>query len=376
MRIMTLLACMFATAMAYGQERVKVPDKIIKELQWMVGTWKVEGGSIENKVDGTWSARWSPGKHCLMRQSSHKAGNQTLVGIGVIGWDGATERIVEQVFFSNNDSALLRWKVLPSGNWEGDVTGLQNGVKFERQAKITRKGPNESVYEEMTEGKTTCEVVLRKVKQSAGKPPETKVPEAAMKELQYRVGKWESVGYVDGKKIEELGYETTEWVPGRPAIRIAGSFVEEGVTINAGGLVGWDAEKKQTRRTLVYLGRRQRNVLLQPGQGKGCLGGHVHLELPGRAQVHGAISSGQEKQQRVGVERFLRGWRYQAYLENHQPQGSVNCRVVAKSGRRQSRRWGRIGTNPDRCQLPSARGGRDVRPADFDSKPRMGLATG
>ena len=158
-----LLAVLGATTALQGQEEGQVPKEMLKELQYLVGTWKVEGIVGDEKVEGTWSVRWGPGKYCLMRQSSVSFGDETVTGIGIIGWDGATKTITEQVFSSKNDSALLRWKVLPSGNWEGELSGFRDGKKVNSTLKFTKKGRGEIVYEEKTADGEGVEGILRKV---------------------------------------------------------------------------------------------------------------------------------------------------------------------------------------------------------------------
>jgi hypothetical protein len=64
--------------------------------------------------------------------------------------------------------------------------------------------------------------------------------------MEYRVGKWESTLSVNGEEQELKGHEVTRWTPGgKYAIRVNGSFPEDGVKVHTSGLVGWDAEKKQ-----------------------------------------------------------------------------------------------------------------------------------
>ena len=40
------------------------------------------------------------------------------------------------------------------------------------------------------------------------------VPEKALKELKYRVGKWKSTGFMNGVEQTNPGSETTKWCPG------------------------------------------------------------------------------------------------------------------------------------------------------------------
>jgi hypothetical protein len=73
----------------------------------------------------------------------------------------------------------------------------------------------------------------------------TGLPKDAETEMEFRVGKWESIGFIDGVEQSKPGSEVTRWVPGKYCIQITGSFVEDGTEITASGLVGWDADKKQ-----------------------------------------------------------------------------------------------------------------------------------
>ncbi len=71
------------------------------------------------------------------------------------------------------------------------------------------------------------------------------IPELALKAMEFRVGSWESTGFIDGVKQTKLGKETTKWTPGRYAICCVGQFDEEGKEVHATGVIGWDAERKQ-----------------------------------------------------------------------------------------------------------------------------------
>ena len=59
---------------------------------------------------------------------------------------GVTETITEQVFFSNNGSALLRWKVLPSGNLEGEISSYREGQKSAGKVTMTKDGSAKMLY--------------------------------------------------------------------------------------------------------------------------------------------------------------------------------------------------------------------------------------
>ena len=178
MRVLVfLLPALFVATVVHGAEQSQVPKKMIGELQGLVGTWEVEGRIGDEKITATWSARWAPGKHCLMRRSTRLKEDQKIVGIGVIGWDAATETITEQVFFSNNDCALLRWKVMSPDKWEGVVTGFLDGEAINNKVKFTKKGPDEILYEEEGADGKEIEAILRKISRKKEKGPKTAVGE-------------------------------------------------------------------------------------------------------------------------------------------------------------------------------------------------------
>ena len=138
---------LLAASMVVGQaEESKIPQEVLKQLKYMEGTWEVVGNVENEEVRGIWSARWAPGKHCLLRRSEHEIGGESVIGVGVIGWDGVTETITEQVFFSNNGSALLRWKVLPSGNLEGEISSYREGQKSAGKVTMTKDGSAKMLY--------------------------------------------------------------------------------------------------------------------------------------------------------------------------------------------------------------------------------------
>jgi hypothetical protein len=231
-------------AVVHGQQTPPIPDHVLKQLESMVGTWQIEGTLEGVPAEGTWRARWSPGKHCLMRES-HLAAGLLGTGIGVIGWDPVTERITEQVFFNTGEAALLRWSILPSGDWEGVIAAHRRGRKIESTAQMIKKGLDEVVYIETLSTGEKIELTLRKIPGSEGGAEKIVVPPEAVAEMQYRVGQWTSVGFIDDDKQEGPAFEIARWVPGEYCVQIESSWVNDGVKVQATAVVGWDAEAKQ-----------------------------------------------------------------------------------------------------------------------------------
>jgi hypothetical protein len=251
MKSTVLFLVVFLTAgVGWSQER-RVPDEILRELNYMVGTWKAEGKVGEIAVQGKWSTRWAPGKHCLMRESSVDIEGVMVTGIGVIGWDPAAERITEQVFFDNNDAALLKWKVLPSGEWEGTLTATQLGQPIERTVKLIKKGSGEMVYLEAASENEESRIILRKV--TNGEPraetvdaprpiiaaDKTEVPRDAIAEMAFLVGDWEVQGTFNGELLPNGTYSAT-WAPGNYSLLLRSSWGTDAV-----GIGGWSPSRKQ-----------------------------------------------------------------------------------------------------------------------------------
>ena len=98
--LLIAVGVLVATGPSYCEEEAQVPKDILKELRCLVGTWHTEARTGKEKSEGTWSARWAPGKHCLIAQSTQSRSGETgkRVACGVIGWDPATSRITHHDF--------------------------------------------------------------------------------------------------------------------------------------------------------------------------------------------------------------------------------------------------------------------------------------
>ena len=85
-----------------GGELAQPSKKGLQELQYLVGTWQYQGRIGDERVEGMWSTRWAPGKHCLIQQSSRSEGHQTVRSAGIIGRDATAERVIERAFRTDN----------------------------------------------------------------------------------------------------------------------------------------------------------------------------------------------------------------------------------------------------------------------------------
>ncbi len=88
-------------------------------------------------------------------------------------------------------------------------------------------------------------VVLMLAALSAVAAEKPGIPQKALDELGYRVGKWQSEFFVDGVKQGEGLPETTTWTPDKYCIIMHTVVHEKDVTFPATGITGWNAETKQ-----------------------------------------------------------------------------------------------------------------------------------
>ena len=100
----------------------------LKELEWMVGTWALEGESGAGHIHTT--CRWSENKNYLVREVRAELHDQISVsGTVRIGWDPRQKKIKSWVF--ENDGSLFQGTWTRQGNrWLVEESGtLQDGTE-------------------------------------------------------------------------------------------------------------------------------------------------------------------------------------------------------------------------------------------------------
>ena len=67
---LALLVCLSFSVTTSAEETTPIPKKVLKELDFMAGTWETELTEGGEKVGTSHHERkWSPGKHCLIMTS-------------------------------------------------------------------------------------------------------------------------------------------------------------------------------------------------------------------------------------------------------------------------------------------------------------------
>ena len=107
-------AFMITASAMLGQTEVTestLPDNVVKEMEYFVGDWTVEGDVFGMPLKGRWTARWSPRKHCLLITNPKSLGGEKILGHGMMGWDTEKEEILVFMFFSDGVFEDGRYKL-------------------------------------------------------------------------------------------------------------------------------------------------------------------------------------------------------------------------------------------------------------------------
>jgi hypothetical protein len=162
-------------AVTVAEEAAGIPADIIKELDWLVGTWKAEGKVGDEMQTGGFTCRWAKTegkkKVTLIGRFSYTTGDETRSGITLVGWNAAKRCIEDRGFDDLGGNAALCWTVESATLWRGNVTIVQDGQTVTAKADLVKKGPSEFVYEAEMDNGDVARIVFRKVKKEGQKVP-------------------------------------------------------------------------------------------------------------------------------------------------------------------------------------------------------------
>ncbi|MHB0960086.1 MAG: hypothetical protein ACYC0X_19875 [Pirellulaceae bacterium] len=162
---LVVAAVAFLSNAVFGQEAVGIPDDIIKELDVLVGTWKVEGKIGEKEVTGTCMLRWVRGedgkKFCLLGRGTYKVDGKTKTSASLMGWNAAAKCIEDRGFDTEGGSGISIWTVTSPGTWKGELRMVENGKEATAKSDFIVKGPTEIVMESQSETGEVARFVFR-----------------------------------------------------------------------------------------------------------------------------------------------------------------------------------------------------------------------
>ena len=107
------------SAVAIGEETIELPKKALEEMAFLVGDWEESGTFNGEEFKGTYSARWAPGKHCLILKG-YSEGSVAAHASGIGGWSPDRKQYVEHWYVSSGEVRTFRNAL---GDKEGTWTG-------------------------------------------------------------------------------------------------------------------------------------------------------------------------------------------------------------------------------------------------------------
>jgi hypothetical protein len=138
MKSMLVIAAMLmaTSTVTMAQDEVQVPKEALQEMAFLVGEWKVKGTFNGEEMSGTYSAKWAPGKHCLILTSSWSA---HASGIG--GWSPDRKQYVEYWYAANGNKRTFRYSLdKEKGVWDGTWTEINSeGKKGSGKISLQKK---------------------------------------------------------------------------------------------------------------------------------------------------------------------------------------------------------------------------------------------
>ena len=162
-------ACLQQTALA--QESSGIPDEIVKELDGIVGTWKVELADPQQKGEITfrWERTENKEKICLSGRSFFVIDGRRLHGVSLVGWNAGKQCIEDRGFDANGGNGVLYWKIDSPTLWKGESIDVADGKTVTGKVFLVRKSPSEFVFEAEYENGDVSRSVMRKVKRERKK---------------------------------------------------------------------------------------------------------------------------------------------------------------------------------------------------------------
>ena len=160
------LTCGVATA----QAEPGVPDNILSEFKYLVGTWEFAGNIADEKFAGTVSYKWAKAKgkgknpFGLVANWMFEVDGKPVTSVGVLGWNSAKERIVECSFSSGGGAVMLYYSVESPGHWKGEFSDVKDGEEVKGNGEVVKQGADRFVYEGVATNGNTARLVFEKMK--------------------------------------------------------------------------------------------------------------------------------------------------------------------------------------------------------------------
>jgi hypothetical protein len=174
---LTLFAVSLLSAKTYAEEAPSIPKDIRKHLQKLVGQWMLEGNLGDDEIKGKWTAKWGPGRFCLMLnwlpEDSTGKSIAAEQGVAIQGWDPLHKELVESQFRMGG-TGTLRLKMTTDGKLKGPWCGVSDGKPAKAEDTFEWIGPDKwkiswKGVENFDDGGFTATRIVKPAKQRAEK---------------------------------------------------------------------------------------------------------------------------------------------------------------------------------------------------------------
>ena len=221
---MNRLAVAFIVALTSGVGfSQEMPSNVREHIeQHYLGEWNFSMKSENGAMKGSFTAKWAPGKQCVLVKQVSNGPEGKLHTTGVLAWQPDTQTVVHHGFMSNGDYFRILYDKFEENKWSGRVTGLVNGERPDDSDAVAVWMKDRIVYED-----AVYRFEAERVEDA----------DLADRILRYFPGTWQSEG-------DRNGEGKVEWELVADGEAIAGP----GMTAQGGGdfgLGGWRSKEKQ-----------------------------------------------------------------------------------------------------------------------------------
>jgi len=144
-----------------------IPDDVMADLAYFLGSWQAEGTVNGEKSTGTFSAEWavSPaGDKCgIIGKYCYTTGDQQRTGQDLISWDRVTNRIIDFGFSTRGEYGTLYWTRDSKTDWSGEIVRFENGEKVSGAISLKKLGPSKLVLKREFENGDTAQYTFQRV---------------------------------------------------------------------------------------------------------------------------------------------------------------------------------------------------------------------
>lgn len=136
---------LFGSTVSFAEEPPKVPEDVVKTLQYYVGEWSVEATIGDKQLKGKANFRTPRGKHCIVGSVSLGPKDEPFDFSLVSGWDLSTGWLTEQGLGVDGGTYTLKWRKASETVDEGELVGTLGDKKATETDRLERKSDNEYV---------------------------------------------------------------------------------------------------------------------------------------------------------------------------------------------------------------------------------------